>query len=105
MLKPVTKKMIDNSADGVYQFAFHCDICDAPNESATYQSNTRQVTTDTRESEYIAAYERANREAIKNFNRCPLCGKLVCDACFLLMAESDMCKECAALRGEGDEAL
>ncbi len=32
--------------------------------------------------EHDAAYERANTEAVLNFNRCPQCGQRVCDDCF-----------------------
>jgi len=100
MLKPVTKKITDESADGVYRFTFYCDLCDKPYHSVPYQSDTGKVTKDARELEYIAAYERANRDAIKNYNRCPICNKIVCDACFRFPQESDMCKECADSRGD-----
>ena len=103
MLKPVTKKITDESADGIYRFTFYCDICDKPYQSVPYHSETGKVTSDTRETEYIAAYERANRDAIKNYNRCPVCDKIVCDDCFRFVYESDMCKECAALREEKEE--
>jgi hypothetical protein len=94
MLKPITKKITDKSGNGLYSFTFYCDICDYPYYSAVYQSEPGQVTADTRETEYIAAYERANRDAIKNYNRCPVCNKIVCDDCFRLEDETDMCLFC-----------
>ena len=103
MLKPVTKKFTDESANGVYMFTFYCDICEKSYKSVPYQSETDLITTDTRELEHIAAYERANRDAIKNFNRCPVCDKIVCDVCFRFLHESDMCKVCANSRGGGDK--
>lgn len=33
-------------------------------------------------AEHDAAYERANTEALFHFNKCPKCGRRVCDKCF-----------------------
>jgi hypothetical protein len=46
------------------------------------------------QSEHEAAYERANREAMMHFNRCPVCKRWVCDDCFLLLEDRDVCREC-----------
>ena len=99
MLKPITQKMTDESEGGVYRFTFYCDICGQPRQSIPYYSDTKGCTdTHARETEHIAAYERANREAISWFNRCPICMRLVCDQCFRILDEMDMCNECADLK-------
>jgi len=99
MLKPITQKMTDESGGEVYRFTFYCDICGYPRQSVPYQSGAEgQVTPFARESEHIAAYERANREALSWFNRCPVCKRLVCDQCFRILDDMDMCKECADSR-------
>jgi hypothetical protein len=101
MLEPVTRKMMDDSTDKAFVFTFYCDLCGRPWKSAPVSSLTP-----TRErsrknpgcawQEHDAAYERANLEAIQHFNRCPRCRRWVCDDCFLLLDEGDMCRECGA---------
>ena len=99
MLKPVTQKMTDESEGGVYSFTFYCDICGSPKQSVPYQSDGKGgEDPDERENEHKVAYERVNTEAIRWFNRCPVCGRLVCDQCFRILDEMDMCKECADSR-------
>lgn len=91
MLEPITKRMTDESDSNGYRFTFYCDICGSPWHSIRY-SGGRAASE--RESERIAAYERANREAMMHFNRCPVCKRMVCDACFHILDEQDICKEC-----------
>jgi hypothetical protein len=103
MLEPITKNMTDNSTEESFCFTFYCDICKASWESipvkfsqavddATEKHiNIRSV----RESDHYAAYERANHEAMQYFNRCPVCKRWVCDRCFSIMSDRDVCKECA----------
>lgn len=43
-----------------------------------------------------AALLRAVAEARKAFNQCPICRRLVCDHCFLICEELDLCTACAA---------
>ena len=97
LLKPITKKMTDESGDGKYQFAFYCDICETPKQSIVYESESPEpIDEKTRKREHAAAYERANVDVIRGtFNRCPICKKIVCDDCFRVFDEN-MCKECAA---------
>ena len=50
-----------------------------------------------------AARERAAAEVPEIFNRCPVCGRLVCDRCFLICEDLDMCTSCAGtLEVHGD---
>ena len=96
MLKPITQKVLDESEEGVYRFTFYCDICESPWHSVSYYSDTEENPDEqTRELEHTAAYERANREALSWFNRCPVCRRVVCDKCFRILDETDMCAECA----------
>ena len=55
------------------------------------------------EREREAAREMAAAEAAEIFNYCPVCGRLVCDRCFLICEDLDLCIACAkALRVRGD---
>lgn len=47
------------------------------------------------ERERQRAFERAVEEAVHFFNLCPLCERLVCNDCFLICQEIDMCRRCA----------
>lgn len=55
------------------------------------------------EREREAAREKAAAEATEFFNYCPVCGRLVCDRCFLICEDLDLCIACAkALQVRGD---
>ena len=48
------------------------------------------------EQELRAARHGAIREAAEHLNYCPICRRLVCNRCFLICDDLDMCKQCAA---------
>lgn len=47
------------------------------------------------------AFEWAATEALEHFSLCPICKRLVCDRCFLLGEDIDLCTDGAAC-GEED---
>ena len=100
MLKPITQKMTDESEDDVFRFTFYCDICGSAKQSHPFISETEgygiPVDPAQRDREHDDAYERANREMIRSFNRCPVCMRFVCDDCFYLLDDKHLCKECNA---------
>ncbi len=48
------------------------------------------------EQEFRAARLSAIRDAAEHLNYCPICKRLVCNRCFLICEDLDMCKQCAA---------
>ena len=48
--------------------------------------------------------QAAGQEARERFSQCPICRRLVCDACFLICDEMDLCRECAGRMEESGEA-
>lgn len=46
-----------------------------------------------REKKY--AKELAIKEGIEHFNLCPICQRLVCNNCFLMCDDLDICQSCA----------
>ena len=48
------------------------------------------------EQEFRTARQAAIRDAAENLNYCPICKRLVCNRCFLICDDLDMCKQCAA---------
>ena len=51
------------------------------------------------------AFERAVTEALEHFSLCPICKRLVCDRCFLLGEDIDLCTDCAAFLQEHGEPV
>ena len=55
------------------------------------------------EREREAAREKAATEASEIFSCCPICGRLVCDRCFMICEDLDLCIACGkALQVRGD---
>ena len=42
----------------------------------------------------------AVRDAAEHLNYCPICKRLVCNRCFLICEDLDMCKQCASAMEE-----
>ena len=106
MLKPLTTKMTDELVGGEYSFTFYCDVCGKPHRSPAYQSMTLGGGDEKeRKAEYEDAYALANREMLNKFSRCPVCQRVVCDECFDVFGDYDMCVECrqSGRHGGGDE--
>ena len=48
------------------------------------------------EQEFQSARRAAVRSAAEHLNYCPICKRLICNRCFLICEDLDMCKRCAA---------
>lgn len=48
------------------------------------------------EQEFRSARQAAIRSAAEDMNYCPICKRLVCNQCFLICDDLDMCRQCAA---------
>lgn len=48
------------------------------------------------EQEFRDARQVAIRSAAEHMNYCPICKRLVCNQCFLICDDLDMCRQCAA---------
>ena len=49
------------------------------------------------EQEFRDARQAAIRDAAENLNYCPICKRLICNQCFLICDDLDMCKQCASV--------
>ncbi len=47
------------------------------------------------EQEFNTARQAAVRAAAEHMNYCPICKRLVCNRCFLICEDLDMCRQCA----------
>lgn len=57
------------------------------------------------EREKKRAFDKAVEEASHFFNLCPLCERLVCNNCFLICKEIDVCRRCAERLQETGEQV
>ena len=55
--------------------------------------------------ELAQAKEHALCEAIQHFNICPLCRGMVCNYCFIICDDLDMCRSCATSLEETGEVV
>ena len=103
-LNPVTKRRFDRSTLEGFSFGFCCDMCGAEWRSTRYGFNPGDLEAPIDpmvfqllwNEQHRAAYERAKLDAAFVFNRCPVCGRSVCNRCFHLSETgvSDICKGC-----------
>lgn len=52
------------------------------------------------EQEFRSARQLAIRSAAEHMNYCPICKRLVCDRCFMICEDLDLCRQCAAALGQ-----
>ena len=96
----------DCSTEREFQFDIRCEACGKiwkskiiPFSHADIQPLTegkRIIYETLYRREKADALERAVKEAREIFSCCPICNRLVCDQCFLLCDEIEMCRDCAA---------
>jgi len=102
LLEAITKKYTEESEGGTYRFTFYCDICGHPWRSFPMKPVIRQNGLSKAgrvwKDDHAKAFEHANIEAMNHFNRCPVCKRRVCDDCFRILEDMNMCKECAGKR-------
>lgn len=102
-------------ADG-FAFSMECADCGkvwnstpVPFSKAGIKPTTegKQIIFDTLyQQEKEAAFNKAVEEAAGVFNRCPICRKLVCDYCFMICDDIDICDACATkLQERGEPVL
>lgn len=105
----------DCSTPQYFCFAIRCEACGEFWYSTTIPfSKAGQAERYQEKKElYDAIYQRekerarqyAGQEAKERFSRCPICRRLVCDACFLICNEIDLCRDCAVRMKEKGEPV
>ena len=77
-----------------HQFVF-------PKRGKKPENENRKIIYDTLyDREKNLAFQKALNQAKEIFNICPICKRLVCDHCFLICDDLDMCVQCAAKLNE-----
>ena len=101
----IRKCFIDNSDGDGFSFSLVCSECGKVWKSTPVRFSKAGENPQTEskriifrilyEREHEQALERAAEEAIGYFNFCPNCEKIVCDDCFLICEDLDICRSCA----------
>jgi hypothetical protein len=96
MPNQIKMKMIDNSTEEQFSFTFLCGVCEKQWVSVPIKpyAGVREIAI--RQADHCAAYERAHTEAQRYHNFCRNCQKWVCDDCFVVTPEEDICRNCVA---------
>ena len=105
MKKLVDLLLDDQSGKDAFLFSVCCDGChkEYRSKSRRFSKSGETPTTDEKKILYTAIYEQEYRAArqdavsqlAEHFNYCPVCKQVVCDECFLICADIDMCRGCA----------
>ena len=106
-MKKLVEAVLENlSTKDVFLFRVTCGKCgkEYGNKPIRFSKAEMPPTTQSKQIIYDALYEQefkeARRIAIRNaaehMNFCPICKRLVCNQCFLICDDLDMCKQCAA---------
>lgn len=115
MTNLLSSHLEDRSTPQYFCFSIRCEVCGEFWYSSSIPFSKALQAAEHREKKelYDAIYQRekqramqaAGQEARERFSQCPICRRLVCDACFLICDEMDLCRECAARMKEPGEPV
>lgn len=115
MRRIIKASMEDISSTERFQFSLRCAVCGFRWESqptrfskagvAPENAGKRVIFQALYQREKGDAFDRAVTEAMEYFSLCPICKRLVCDRCFLLGEDIDLCMDCAAFLQESGESV
>ena len=116
-MKKLVEMLLENlSTKDVFLFRIACGECGSEFANKQVKFSKAGITPQTQSKKiiYDAVYEQefqsarlsAIRYAAEQLNYCPICKRLVCNRCFLICDDLDMCKQCAAqLEEKGSPVL
>ena len=110
-MKKLIERMLENlSTRDVFLFRIACAACGKEYGNKPIRFSKAEVIPQTPKK--VALYEilyaqelqtarlSAVRDAAEHLNYCPICKRLVCNRCFLICEDLDMCKQCASAMEE-----
>ncbi len=106
-MKQLVDMMLENlSTREVFFFRIACSTCGTEYGGKQVRFSKAGITPTTQgkriifeacyEQEFRDARQAAIRNAAEQLNYCPICKRLVCNRCFLICDDLDMCRQCAA---------
>ena len=110
-MKKMVEQFLENlSTRDVFLFRMVCGGCGAEyaNKSVRFSKAGQAADTQAKKVIFEAVYEQefrfarqaAIRDAAEHMNYCPICKRLVCNGCFLICEDMDMCRDCADRLGQ-----
>ena len=106
MKKLVEMQMENLSTREVFRFRIACAACGTEYGGKPIRFSKAGIPppTEGKKIIYEACYEQESRSArqaavryaAEHLNYCPICKRLVCNQCFLICDDLDMCRQCAA---------
>ena len=107
--------LIDCSTDTEIVFKVCCEECNKTQLEIRKRFSKAGITPEKKEKImfyhilYKREWEKLRDDAInklnEQFNICPICKRMVCDNCFLICDEVDMCKSCAKILEEKGKSV
>lgn len=107
--------LVDCSTPDEFCFSFRCSECKALWKSTPIRFSRAGVKPENKKRKiiYNTLYEREKKLAFQKvlnqakevFNVCPICKRLVCDHCFLICDDLDMCIKCATQLNENGDIV
>lgn len=101
----VMEQLQDRSTQDEFIFSLRCSECGDVWNSESVRFSRAGVKPETPEKKIIydtlyrmekeAAMKRAAKAAVTMVSFCPICRRLVCDYCFMICEDLDMCQSCA----------
>ena len=105
MKKLVELALENHSTKDVFLFRVACSNCGTEYANKPVRFSKAGITPPTEGKRIVfeACYEQelrsarlsAIRDAAENLNYCAICKRLVCNRCFLICEDLDMCRQCA----------
>lgn len=105
MKKILLKHMKNNSNQNVFVFSVSCSCCNKTWSSppAVFSKAGEVPANESKKIIYDSIYmhemQKAANAAVESarmhFNYCPVCKKLICNHCFMICEDIDMCVGCA----------
>lgn len=111
----IAKSMQNLSTEKEFIFTIQCSNCNKEWKSKPQlfskandmpSSNAKKIVYKALfQQEMEQAANKAVVEAQKHFNYCPICKTLVCNSCFMICEDIDMCIDCAQTLQEKGEIV
>lgn len=115
MKQIIREHLVDCSDREVFCFSLTCPECGTVWKSSPTrfskarekpQSESKRIIFETLyQREQMQALTRALDEAVYHFNLCPFCKRIICNNCFLICDDLDMCRSCAEQFQEDGEKV
>lgn len=110
-MKKLVESILENlSTKDVFMFRVTCVSCgtDYANKPIRFSKSgivpatpSKKIVYDAMyEQEFIIARQTSIRSASEHMNYCSICKRIVCNRCFLICDDLDMCRQCAERLGE-----